>query len=252
MLTLPTQLNDAELLRYSRQILLPQWDLAAQLRLKNSHVLLIGMGGLGCTSAELLVRAGVGQISFLDDDTVEASNLQRQVLFQTDDIGKTKVEAAVQRLRLANPHSQIQGYHTRADAQTLAHYVSQVDLVFDGSDNFVTREAVNAACVKANIPLISAAAIGMQGQLTCIIPHQTGCYYCLFGKGHEDARRCADTGILTTVVTLMGNLQAHQALLYLGLQRTPLAGKLLLWEGLTMQQRIIHYSKDSQCPVCGG
>lgn len=243
-------LSDAELLRYSRQILLPEWDIDAQLKLKSARVLLIGMGGLGCPAAQALVRAGVGTLRLVDMDSVDDSNLQRQLLFLPEQIGQPKVLAAVDSLSKIGGWTLFEPQVCRVDADNLPALLANVDLVLDGSDNFATRDQVNAACVAAGVPLLSAAAIGLEGQMTLIVPSQTPCYRCLFPDAPEDARRCADTGVLATTTATMGAMQAHAALLYLGLGQTPLAGRLLLWDGVQLQSRQIRYQRDPECLVC--
>lgn len=244
-------LNDEQLLRFSRQILLPGWDVDAQVRLSEARVLMIGMGGLGCPAAMSLARAGLGFIRIVDFDTVDASNLQRQTLFSASDIGLAKVDAAARSLQHINPWLAIEAINARVDAHGLPALLDQIDLVLDGSDNFATRDAVNKACVEAKIPLLSAAAIGFEGQMTLVLPGQA-CYRCLFQDvpDEDDTRRCAENGVLATTTAVMGAMQAHTALLYLGMGLVPLAERLLLWDGLSLSQRQIRYSKDPNCPVC--
>lgn len=244
-------LNDEQLLRFSRQILLPEWDIDAQQKLSASRVLMIGMGGLGCPATMSLARAGLGFLRIIDFDTVDESNLQRQTLFTAQDIGQPKVVAAKNALIQINSWMTIDAIQEHVNADNLSTFLMDVDLVLDGSDNFSTRDAVNKACVDAKIPLLSAAAIGFEGQMTLILPDKA-CYRCLFQDvpDEEDARRCADTGVLATTTAVMGSMQAHAALLYLGMNVTSLAEHLLLWNGLNFNQRQIHYQKDPDCPVC--
>ena len=244
-------LNDDQLLRFSRQILLAGWDVDAQLKLFEARVLMIGMGGLGCPAAMSLARAGAGFLRIVDFDTVDASNLQRQTLFNASDVGQPKVEAAARSLKEINPWLVIDTVNARVDAHNLPALFDQIDLVLDGSDNFATRDAVNKACVAAKIPLLSAAAIGYEGQMTLILPERA-CYRCLFQEApdDDDTRRCAENGVLSTTTAVMGAMQAHAALLYLGMGLAPLAERLLLWDGLSLSQRQIRYSKDPDCPVC--
>jgi adenylyltransferase/sulfurtransferase len=243
-------LNDEQLLRFSRQILLPDWDLDAQVKLSTARVLMIGIGGLGCPAAMSLARAGLGFLRIVDFDTVDASNLQRQTLFNASDIGQPKVDAAARSLRAINPWLVVETVNDRVSHATLPALLDQIDLVLDGSDNFATRDAVNSACVTAKIPLLSAAAIGLEGQMTLILPERA-CYRCLFQDApDEDTRRCADSGVLATTTAVMGAMQAHAALLYLGMGLSPLAERLLLWDGQSLSQRQIRYSKDPDCPVC--
>lgn len=243
-------LNDEQLLRFSRQILLAEWDIDAQQKLSSSRVLMIGMGGLGCPATMSLARAGLGFLRIVDFDTVDESNLQRQTLFNAQDIGQPKVLAAKNALNLINPWIEIDIVQDRVDAENLPTLLTNIDLVLDGSDNFATRDAVNKACVDAKIPLLSAAAIGFEGQMTLILPDHA-CYRCLFQDApEEDERRCADTGVLATTTAVMGAMQAHTALLFLGMGVTSLSERLLLWDGLGLSQRQIRYQKDSECPVC--
>ncbi|MDE2420290.1 MAG: HesA/MoeB/ThiF family protein [Gammaproteobacteria bacterium] len=244
-------LNDEQLLRFSRQILLPEWDIDAQQKLSTSRVLMIGMGGLGCPATMSLARAGLGFLRIVDFDTVDESNLQRQTLFTSQDIGQPKVIAAKNTLTQINPWMTIDAIQERVNTENLPTLLMDIDLVLDGSDNFSTRDAVNKACVDAKIPLLSAAAIGFEGQMTLILPDKA-CYRCLFQDipDEEDARRCVDTGVLATTTAVMGSMQAHAALLFLGMGVTSLAERLLLWDGLSFNQRQIRYQKDPDCPVC--
>lgn len=244
------QLTDPELLRYSRQILLPEWDIDAQLKLANSRVLMIGAGGLGNPAAQILVRAGLGFLRLVDFDVIEESNLQRQFLFQSSDVGLAKVDVAARELQKINPWTTIEAVNQKVDLTNLPQLLQDIDLVLDGSDNFATRDLINQACVQAKVPLLSAAAIGLEGQLAFFQP-QKGCYRCLFGTGLDnDTRQCAESGVLASTTAVMGSLQAHHALLYLGLGKAPLASCLLIWNGMTMQQRLLKFTQDENCKVC--
>lgn len=253
------QLTDAELLRYARQILLDGWDIDAQLRLKASRVVMIGAGGLGCPASETLVRAGLGQVQLIDDDVIEASNLQRQTLFLPEDIGKPKALTAAHMLTKINPLVRARGTVARLsedNAYELLEMTSdKPDLLLDCTDNFATRDIINRISVRYQIPLLSASAIAMQGQLALYEPHlDTGCYHCVFGSVTDDAaaneRTCANSGVLASTTAIMGSLQANAALQYLGLTKNPLTNKLLIWDGSQMQQRLMGYRKDAHCPVC--
>lgn len=249
---LKSELSDAELMRYSRQILLPEWDMDAQLNLANARILMIGAGGLGNPAAQILVRAGLGFLRLVDFDHIEESNLQRQFLFQSDDVGLSKVEVAARELKKINPWTEIEPINCKVDLQNLPDLLQDVDLVMDGSDNFATRDIINQVCVAQGVPLLSAAAIGLQGQLAFYMPKQ-GCYRCVFPDGeHNDTRQCAESGVLASTTAVMASLQAHHALLYLGLNQAPLANRLLIWDGMSMQQRLLKFSRDVGCGVCGG
>lgn len=248
---LDLELNDAEMHLYSRQILLDGWDLDAQEKIKFANVLIVGAGGIGCTTAELLARAGVGKITLIDADTIETSNLQRQIAFTPADIGQFKSDTLAKRLMQINPHIRVEFYVGKLDQSNADEFVRQQDLVLDGCDNFTTRYVVNAVCKKNAIPLISASAIGFQGQLF-MVDADSACYECLFPKEQmtDEGLRCADSGVLATTPVVMASLQAHHALLYLGLDKSPLKEKLLLWDGLSMKQRILHFEKDTNCSTC--
>ncbi|WP_420535104.1 HesA/MoeB/ThiF family protein [Acinetobacter populi] len=242
-------LTDQELHLYSRQILLEGWDIDAQQRLKNSRVLIIGAGGIGCSCAELLARAGVGHLCIIDFDVIETSNLQRQIAFEPEDVGQYKVQTLVRRLKKINPHIEIEAITAKFDQDFVNQSLLNFDLVLDGCDNFATRYLVNQMCVAQNIPLLSAAAIGLQGQLLFV--HGQPCYQCIFPEQDvADERRCANSGVLATTPVVMASLQAHHALLYLGLAQAPLLNKLLLWDGVSMKQRILNIQADKDCVCC--
>jgi len=251
LLDMDLELNDDEMHLYSRQILLDGWDIEAQEKLKLANVLIVGCGGIGCTSAELLARAGVGQITLIDADTIEMSNLQRQIAYVEENIGFYKSEILAKRLKQINPHIRIESYSSKLDESNAAQLISTQDLVLDGCDNFTTRYLVNQICTQLNVPLISASAIGFQGQLF-MVEGDSACYECLFPKEEHanESLRCADSGVLATTPNVMASLQAHHALLYLGLAKTPLKQKLLLWDGLSMKQRLLAFEKDIDCSVC--
>lgn len=252
-------LTDSELLRYARQVLLEGWDVEAQLRLKASRVVIIGAGGLGCPASETLVRAGLGRVHLIDDDHIEGSNLQRQTLFLPEDIGHSKALTAAKMLQRINPLISAQGTTARLsedNAFELLEIASgKPDLLLDCTDNFSTRDIINRISVRYQLPLLSASAIAMQGQLALFEPHlQNGCYHCVFGEVASDTaadeRSCANSGVLSSTTAIMGNLQANTALLYLGLTKNPLTGKLLIWDGSRMQQRLMRYKQDAGCPIC--
>ncbi|PTQ87225.1 HesA/MoeB/ThiF family protein [Agitococcus lubricus] len=245
-------LSDVELLRYNRQILLGQWDIAAQEKIKASKVLIIGMGGLGCPAALYLASAGVGELHLVDFDTVELSNLQRQILYRLSDIGQPKAIAAAQHLQQVNPHCQIKPMSVALNDDNLYDIIQQVDLVLDCTDNFATRDAINRACVLADKPLISAAAIGLNGQLASFYgSREWPCYRCLYPEANEQALSCSEAGVLASVVGVMGSLQAHEALTCLSGLGSGLFGKLTIWEADIPAWRTVKLRKDPHCPVCG-
>lgn len=252
-------LSDAELMRYARQILLDEWDIDAQQRLKTSGVLIVGVGGLGCPLAETLARAGIGHITLLDDDVIDVSNLQRQSLFLPRDVGQPKALVARERLQAINEFCQVTAYHTRLDETNADDIFKQFNqnslskLICDCTDNFSTRNHLNRLAVKYQLPLLSASAIAQEGQLALYEAYLgTGCYQCVFPDTgtQEDTRNCATSGVLASTTQIMANLQAQAALAFLGLQKNSIASRLLLWQGQTMNLRKLRYQQDPQCPVC--
>lgn len=246
-------LSDGELLRYSRQILLAQVDIAGQLRLKDAKVLIVGLGGLGSPVALYLAAAGVGELHLADFDRVDLSNLQRQVLHDESRIGQGKVDSALQRLAALNPEVRLVPWREALDADSLATRVAAVDLVLDCSDNFTTRAVVNAACVAQGRPLVSGAAIRLEGQLSVFDPRRADspCYHCLYGEGSEAELSCSEAGVLGPVVGLVGSLQALEALKLLAGFGEPLVGRLLLVDAAGSRFRELRVKRDPGCPVCG-
>ncbi|MGM3390085.1 molybdopterin-synthase adenylyltransferase MoeB [Stutzerimonas stutzeri] len=247
-------LSDDELLRYSRQILLKQVDIEGQLRLKNSRVLIVGLGGLGSPVALYLAAAGVGELHLADFDRVDLTNLQRQIIHDTAAVGQHKVDSAMTRLAAINPGITLVGHRAGLDVDSLGEAVANVDLVLDCTDNFAVREAVNAACVTARKPLVSGAAIRLEGQLSVFDPRNDAspCYHCLYGHGSEAELTCSEAGVLGPVVGLVGSLQALEALKVLVGFGEPLVGRLLLVDALTGRFRELKVKRDPGCAVCGG
>lgn len=245
-------LNDDELLRYSRQILLAQVDIAGQLRLKAGRVLIVGLGGLGSPVALYLAAAGVGELHLADFDSVDLTNLQRQVLHDTASVGLSKVDSAVRRLSAVNPLVKLVLHRAALDEDSLAAAVGAVDVVLDCSDNFATREAVNAACVAAGRPLVSGAAIRLEGQLSVFDPRlpASPCYHCLYGHGSEAELTCSEAGVVGPLVGLVGSLQALEALKLLAGFGEPLVGRLLLIDALGSRFRELRVKRDPACAVC--
>jgi len=247
-------MDDAQLLRYSRHILLPELGLEAQEKFAAANALVIGAGGLGAPVAQFLVAAGVGTLTLCDPDTVDLTNLQRQILYSTPDVGTAKVTAAKARLAAINPNVHIDALEARVGPSELASLVARADVVLDCSDNFATRHAVNRACVAAGVPLVSGAAIRFDGQVAVFDTRNpdSPCYHCLFGEGEElEATRCAVMGVFAPVVGIIGATQAAEALKLIAAAGLPLAGRLLLLDALTMTWREVRVPRDPQCPVCG-
>ena len=245
-------LTDQELLRYSRQILLAQVDIDGQLRLKRSKALIVGLGGLGSPVALYLAAAGVGELHLADFDTVDLTNLQRQVIHDSDSVGMSKVDSALQRLRAINPEVTLVAHREALDVDSLAAAVAGVDLVLDCSDNFATREAVNAACFVTGKPLVSGAAIRLEGQLSVFDPRRdySPCYHCLYGHGSEDELTCSEAGVIGPLVGLVGSLQALEAMKLLAGFGEPLVGRLLLIDALGTRFRELRVKRDPACAVC--
>ncbi|OQS38994.1 molybdopterin-synthase adenylyltransferase MoeB [Chromobacterium haemolyticum] len=246
------ELNDEALLRYSRHILLPEIDIVGQQRLSRSRALIVGAGGLGSPVALYLASAGVGQISIADDDVVELSNLQRQIVHDSDSLGRLKAESAAERMRRINPEVDARPLARRLDQAALDELAAGHDLVLDCSDNFTTRHAVNRACVAAGTPLVSGAAVRFAGQLAVFDPRDAAspCYHCLFpDEGEAGDGPCATFGVLSPLVGVIGSLQAVEAVkLLAGI--APHLGRLTLYDGLSGEFRQIKVPRDPACTVC--
>jgi molybdopterin-synthase adenylyltransferase len=247
-------MNDEQLLRYSRHILLPQIDIEGQQALMDAHVLIIGAGGLGAPAAMYLAASGVGHLTLADGDTVDLTNLQRQIIHQTRSIGLNKTESARQALAALNPEITIECVPRRLAGEELAAQVAAADVVVDASDNFATRHAINRACVASRKPLVSGAAIRFDGQVTVFDLRQDAspCYHCLFPESADtDEMRCAENGVFSPLVGIIGTIQAAEAIKVITGAGTPLTGKLLLLNALEMDWRTIRLGRDPACPVCG-
>ncbi|EJS4655510.1 HesA/MoeB/ThiF family protein [Salmonella enterica] len=245
-------MNDRDFMRYSRQILLSDIAIEGQQKLLDSHVLIVGLGGLGSPAALYLAGAGVGTLTLADDDDVHLSNLQRQILFTTDDIARPKAQAAKLRLAWLNPDSKLIVLKQRLAGDALKNAVARADIVLDCTDNVATRQEINAACVALNTPLITASAVGFGGQLMVLTPPWAqGCYRCLWPDDGEPERNCRTAGIVGPVVGVMGALQALEAIKLLSGMETP-SDELRLFDGKTSQWRNLALHRASDCPVCGG
>ncbi|EAA9218660.1 HesA/MoeB/ThiF family protein [Salmonella enterica] len=245
-------MNDRDFMRYSRQILLSDIAIEGQQKLLDSHVLIVGLGGLGSPAALYLAGAGVGTLTLADDDDVHLSNLQRQILFTTDDIARPKAQAAKLRLARLNPDSKLIVLKQRLAGDALKNAVARADIVLDCTDNVATRQEINAACMALNTPLITASAVGFGGQLMVLTPPWAqGCYRCLWPDDGEPERNCRTAGIVGPVVGVMGALQALEAIKLLSGMETP-SDELRLFDGKTSQWRNLALHRASDCPVCGG
>lgn len=246
-------MNDDQLLRYSRHILLPEIDVQGQQAILGARVLIVGAGGLGSPAAMYLAAAGVGTLVLADGDTVDLTNLQRQILHSEQSVGLSKVESARQTLHRLNPQVQIEPLAVRLEGAALDEQVAAADVVLDCSDNFATRHAVNRACVRHRRPLVSGAAIRFDGQVSVFdLRHPAGpCYNCLFPEALEaEDVRCAVMGVFAPIVGVIGTIQAAEALKLIIGCGTSLDGRLLLLDGLAMQWRSVSLVRDPGCTVC--
>lgn len=246
-------MTDDELLRYSRHILLPEIGVEGQERLLASRALVIGAGGLGSPVALYLAGAGVGHITLVDHDTVDVTNLQRQIAHGQARVGQPKVESARHRMREMNPGARIDTLQERADAARLHELVAQADVVLDCSDNFSTRQAVNAACVAHRRPLVSGAAIGFDGQISVYDTRtaEAPCYACVFPpESTFEEVRCATMGVFAPLVGIIGSLQAAEALKLLAGTGRSLAGRLQILDARRMEWNEILMKREPACPVC--
>ncbi|MGF1680816.1 HesA/MoeB/ThiF family protein [Photobacterium minamisatsumaniensis] len=249
-------LTDQEFLRYNRQIMLPEVGVQGQEQLTKAHVLLVGAGGLGSAAVLYLAGAGVGNLVIADDDEVDSSNLQRQVIYRDEHQGKSKAEMAAEQARSLNPYIRVRPVKARLADQRLAMEISLADVVLDCSDNLPTRHAVNKACFEANTPLISGAAIRWQGQLMAF-DFRDGrgpCYHCLFPwqeDAPQESQNCSNSGIAGPVVGMMGTMQALEAIKLVTGAGGVAFSALQQFDGLTMAWQKFNLATDSKCPVCG-
>lgn len=245
-------ISDEQLLRYSRQIMLPGFDVAAQERLLDSRVLLVGLGGLGSPIALYLAAAGVGALHLVDGDSVDTSNLQRQVAHGEADIDRNKAESAADACRAINGEMTLTVTDQPLPAADMPAVVETVDLVIDATDSFVTRLALNQACIGAGKPLLSGAAIGSEGHVTLFHSAAgTPCYRCLYPEGStEQDLSCSENGVLAPMVGVIGTLQALEAVKYLADFGEPLLGRLLVMDGKTLETRQLTLTRNPQCPHC--
>jgi len=251
-------MNDEQLLRYARHILLDELGYEGQEKLLAAHVLIVGAGGLGAPAAFYLAAAGVGRLTLADDDVVEISNLQRQILHTSARLGQYKAESARQTLHALNPGVQITPITQRLSGAALTQAVEQADMVLDCCDNFATRHAINRACVAASKPLVSGAALRFAGQISTydLRRSDSPCYHCLFPETDgtaslaDEEPTCASTGVLGPLVGIVGSIQAAEAIKLLTHMGEPLSGRLLSVEALTMRWHEVRFLQDPACPVC--
>ena len=246
-------MNDNQLLRYSRHILLPQIAYEGQERLTESHALIVGAGGLGSPAALYMAAGGVGTLTICDFDTVDLTNLQRQIIHTTESVGINKAVSAKRTLNAINPDAVVNTVQDKSTEDAFEKLIAAADVVLDCSDNFATRYALNRLCFKLKKPLVSGAAIGFEGQVTVFdFRHQVSpCYHCLFpDDGSETEMRCSENGVFSPLVGMIGTTQAAEAMkLLMGIGQS-LEGRLLLLDALNMEWRTIKLGKDHQCTVC--
>jgi len=247
-------MKDEQLLRFSRQIMLPTMDVAGQQELIDATVLIVGMGGLGCPAAMYLSAAGVGHLVIADDDTVEITNLQRQIAHEQSNLGESKVSSAEATLKGLNPDVRITQIKTRLEGDLLEQAVVSADVVVDASDNFNTRFAVNQSCLKNKKPLVSGAAIRMEGQVAVFDSEnpESPCYQCLYSECDDDDASCSQNGVMAPLVGIIGSVQAMETIKLITGIGNSLVGRLLLLDAATMQWREMKLPRDPSCPACGG
>jgi molybdopterin/thiamine biosynthesis adenylyltransferase len=246
-------MNDEQLLRYSRHLLLEEIDVVGQEKLLNAHVLVVGAGGLGSAAAPYLAAAGVGHITLMDHDAVELTNLQRQIMHAESSVGKSKVASGKEFLERLNSTIQIETIQAKATNSLLDELLPSVDVVLDCTDNFSTRHLINAACVKSKTPLVSGSALKFDGQVSVFDPRnpKSPCYACIFSPDEQfEEVSCSSMGIFSPLVGIIGAMQAAQALqVLIGFGET-LVGRMLLWNGRTTQIDEIRISRNGECSVC--
>lgn len=245
-------MNDEELLRYSRQLMLQGFDVAGQEALLASTVLIVGLGGLGSPVAMYLAAAGVGKLILADSDVVDMSNLQRQIIHKSRNIGMNKTLSAQQSIQELNAAVQVELIQTRLSGEQLQQAVAASSAVVDCTDNFSTRFALNEVCWKQKVPLISAAAIRMEAQLSVFDARNSSspCYNCLYSEGSDADLSCAENGVMSPLVGMIGSMQALECIKVLSGYGTPLVGKLLLVDAASMQIRTMALQKNPECLIC--
>lgn len=245
----PARFTDEEVERYARHLILSEVGGPGQQALKKARVLIVGMGGIGNPAAQYLAAAGVGTLGLIDDDIVSLSNLQRQVIFVTDDIGIPKVEAAKTRLAALNPHTSVETFNQRITTENAADLVSRFDVVLDGTDDFDTRFCVNSACVALQRPLVSGALGRWSGQVGVFTGQP--CYQCFVPETPPEAETCARVGVVGAIAGVIGTMTALETIKVITGAGEPLESRLLLYDGLSAATRVIKLAADPACPVCG-
>ena len=244
--------NDEQMLHYSRQIMLPHFGIEGQQRLHDAHVVIMGVGGLGSPAAMYLAAAGVGTLTLIDFDTVDNSNLQRQIIHTIDSVGESKVSSAKNTLLKINPETTIHCIDQRLTQDALEALIAETSCVIDATDNFASRFLINRACVSRKVTLVSAAAIQFEGQISVfdLRKEDSACYACLYAETGEENTNCSDNGILAPVVGILGSMQALEAIKVICGIGDTLQNRLLIFDALSMQWRTMRLKKDPGCAVC--
>ena len=246
------ELSDEEMLRYNRQIVVRGFDFEGQEKLKASRALVVGLGGLGCAAAPYLASAGVGELTLLDFDTVSLSNLQRQILHHNTDIGFAKVDSAAQSLAAINPHCTLNPLNAQLNDDALLAVIARQQVVLDCTDNVQVREQLNRLCRQQRVPLVSGAAIRMEGQIS-VFTWQPGtpCYRCISRLFGEQTLSCVEAGVMAPLVGVIGAMQAMEAIKLLADYGTPATSRLLMYDALSAEFRSMKVTQDAQCEICG-
>ena len=246
------QLTDDQLLLYSRQIMLPQIDIEGQQKLLDANVLVLGAGGLGCPALLYLAASGVGNIVIVDNDDIELSNVQRQILFTAEDVGRKKTAVARERIEALHTNCNVETVEVLPDDSLLEKLVSQADIVLDGTDNFDSRYRHNLACAQQRTPLVSGAVIRFEGQVT-VFDHKdvsSACYHCLYPDARDEQENCSENGVLGSVAGMVASVMATEVIKMLVGIGDSLSGRLLLLDALAMEWRTVKLQQDPNCPVC--
>jgi len=247
-------MNDEQLLRYGRQIMLPQVDIDGQQRLLDSSIIIFGIGGLGSPVALYLAACGVGEIVIVDDDSVELTNLQRQIIHSSTRIGQLKVNSAADAMNALNPEINVSAIAERISGDKLKHSIQRADIVIDATDNLASRLEINQHCYSTRTPLVSASAIRWEGQLAVFDSRRqdSPCYQCLYGSMGEVGQSCSENGVMGPVVGMLGCMQANEAVKLLTGAGTSLVGRVLMLDALNMEWQFVRLKRDPACSVCGG
>lgn len=246
-------MNDQQLLRYSRQIMLPNFDIEKQQKLLDAHVIIMGLGGLGSPVAMYLAAAGVGKLSLVDFDIVDLSNLQRQIIHNTNSIKLPKVESAAETIKQLNPQTETICINQQLEQTELQNLLADATLLVDATDNFATRFMINRACYNTKTPLVSGAAIRMEGQVSVFNfqDDSSPCYRCLYEEAGEEDTSCSENGVMAPMVGIIGSIQAMEAIKLISGYGDTLTGKLLITDAFSQDWRSMKFKQDPHCPVCG-